>query len=133
MRQLQDEKVYAWYIKLDAASYTGYETCITVIFNACITGANAFPMRIQMRLVPDIGNIANRNNLQRAIRLRIRQQKFVQRLHFSLTWEVAQLGFHDPNLNNQTLQDLVMQIPAPDTEKLNTTLFNAMVPTPRDN
>ena len=86
-----------------------------------------------MRLVPDIGNIANRNNLQRAIRLRIRQQKFVQRLHFSLTWEVAQLGFHDPNLNNQTLQDLVMQIPAPDTEKLNTTLFNAMVPTPRDN
>jgi hypothetical protein len=121
-----ENQIRALYLEIDAdtATLSLNEPIIPRMFASNKTGN--FPLGIKMRLVPEISNLSNTESRIKVERQRSRQANFVANLMAATTWEISSLDFHDTELDDRSLRDLMMDIPSTDYPHL--TLFHSIDP-----
>jgi hypothetical protein len=121
-----ENQVRALHLEIDAdpATFSLNEPIIREMFAANKTGN--FPLGIKLRLVPETTSFSNPESKAKVGRLRNRQANFGANLMAATTWEISSLDFHDTELDDRSLRDLMMDIPSTDHPHL--TLFHSIDP-----
>jgi hypothetical protein len=103
-----DQRVRALHIEVDAKYHSLDRAQLLHLYSSSRT--KDFPLDIRMRLVPEFGELVNKDAQTKVERLRNRQAAFTHHVAKVETWEIASLDFHDSVLDGKSLRDFIMEI-----------------------
>jgi len=104
------QKVMALMVEVDASIRWSSQRRFIKYFGRTPKQTHQYPNGIRLRFVKFKKDALSTQEKTRIERLRIRQKHFLASVNSSQSWDIEQLDYADPNSNDQTLRQMIMDI-----------------------